>query len=96
MTDWLRFFTLGWGLPFTVYVVLQVVAVLGVRGKYRVFVLFPALIGLSIIVWTIHSYRDGGNLWPLAMIYGGPVAAILVIALWVGAVVARRTENRST
>ena len=95
MVDWLRFFTLSWGLPFTVYVVIQVAAVVTVRGKSRIFVSLPAVLGVAIIVWTMYSYRHGANLWPLAMIFGGPVAATLVVALWVGSRVAARIESRS-
>jgi hypothetical protein len=81
------------GLPFTIYVVLQLIALVTVRGKYRVFVMAPALLGAAIVAWTILSYQRHANLWPLGLIYGGPLAAALVIAVWISAIVAKRAES---
>lgn len=78
------FFLSGWGLGFTAYVVVQVLALLALRTtRRRRIALFPAPVMLGVLLWTLYAYQVESNLWPIVMIVASPMAAIAVIALWI-------------
>lgn len=78
------FFFTGWGLGFTAYVVVQVVALLALRTtRRRRIALLPAPVMLGVVLWTIYAYQAESNLWPIVMIFASPLAAIAVLALWI-------------
>jgi hypothetical protein len=91
--DWIPFFTFGWGIGFSVYVVLQIVAALAVRGKYRALVVLPMPFMVGVAVWTVYAYSQDGNLWPIAMIFASPLAAVAVSILWVASVASHRSGS---
>ena len=88
----IEFFAAGEGVTFTVYVVLQLLAAIAVRGRYRMLVWIPAPFMIGVLLWTIYSYRSGGNLWPIVMIFASPVAIVAVIVLWVALRVVQKRE----
>ena len=94
MTDWLIFFLFGPGVGMTLYVVLQVVVVWKLAGVLRILAWIPVPIMILVVKETIEAYQAESNLWPLAMIFGGPIAAVyLAVLLVVDKVRARRRER---
>jgi hypothetical protein len=67
--------------PFTVYIVLQIVAVVRLRGVSRAVSLVPVLPMAFVMAVTIEEYRHHSNLWPIGMIFGSVVAALFLAAL---------------
>ena len=90
----IEFFLAGWGLGFTVYVILQALAAFTVRRR-RMLVLAPAPLMLGVLLWTIFAYRAESNLWPVVMIFSSPLAAIVVTALWVRLRIMQRRERET-
>ena len=84
MLDDLGFFFAGWGVGFTVYVVVQLAAVCSVRGRRRAIVAIPLPFMAAVFLWTDYAARKESNLWPVVMILTSPVAALTVVLLWVG------------
>jgi hypothetical protein len=86
------FFLGGWGLGFTAYVVVQVVALLALRkSSRRNLVLLPAPFMLGVLLWTVYAYQADSNLWPIVMIFASPMA---VIAVLVTSIALRLTGRR--
>ena len=79
MTDWVRFFALGPGLPFAAYVVLQIVALIKLRGAWRIAVVLPIPFVVWTVVSTVEAYEAESNLWPLGLMGGGGFAALFVV-----------------
>jgi hypothetical protein len=83
--DW-AFFVRGWGIGFAVYLILQLLAVLFVRGWRRAIVAIPLPFMAAVLYWTNYAANKESNLWPIVMILTSPVAALIVVLLWIGMV----------
>jgi hypothetical protein len=90
--DW-AFFVRGWGIGFTVYLFLQLLALVFVRGWRRAIVAIPAPFMAAVFVWTEYAARKESNLWPIVMILTSPAAALIVVLLWIGVVYLARQEK---
>jgi len=71
-SDWISFLFFGWGLPFSLYVLFQVVAPLLAEGKYRALAMVPVPIMCIVVVVTFFSYQANSNLWPIWLILVSP------------------------
>lgn len=90
--EWIPFF-LTWGAPCTAYVVIQVIAAVRLRGKYRLICLVPVLPMLVVGALTVSAYRQQSNLWPILLIFAGPVAFLFVAGVWIAFRRARRASD---
>lgn len=81
-SGWLWFFFGGWGLPFTAYVVLQVLALRRVHRLPRWIVLLPVLPMAIVVAATIWLLAHDSNLWPMILIFAGPLAALYLVVVW--------------
>jgi hypothetical protein len=82
---WSMFFLAGWGLPFTLYVVAQLIAVVRLRGQARIWAAIPIPFMVWVLYVTLDAFAQNSNLWPIVMIFTSPVA--LAYVLLVGIVV---------
>lgn len=91
------FFLGGSGTAFAVYVLLQCLAVVTLRTtRRRLVVLFPAPAMICVLLWTVYAYHEDASLWPIVMIFGSPLAALAVIAVWIAMWVEERREATAT
>lgn len=91
--NWILFFLTSWGLSFTVYLILQIGAILNLQGKMRNFVMLPLPIMALIIIVTIVGYQQQSNLWPIYLIFVSPLAVLFVGTVWaIGFFVTRRKK----
>ena len=78
------FFFRGLGLPFVVYVVLQIVAPFFVHRWKRLAVLIPAPFMAWTLVAAIDAYLRDSNLWPIFLVILSPFAILFIgIVGWV-------------
>jgi hypothetical protein len=77
--DWTRFFLMGWGLPFLLYIILQAVTLISVSGRYRVLALLPLPIMIVVAAIAFSSLRAGSNMWPIWIILISPIAVLYLI-----------------
>lgn len=83
ITDWIKFFFTSWGIPFTIYLILQIGSILYLKGNDRKVALLPLPVMILIVIITIVGYRRGNNLWPIYLIFVSPLAAIFIGIVWV-------------
>ena len=95
MGDWTSFFLSGWGVGFSLYIFLQLLAAGTAKKEHRLLVLIPAIPMCGIAAYTVYAYQAESNLWPVLMIFASPVAALSVFGLWIAAFVSHR-RARST
>ena len=81
LTDWLRFLFAGWGLPFSIYVLLQTIGLLTLHGPHRRAALIPLPIMCVVLVITLASLSGGSNMWPVFLILTSPLAAIFLLVV---------------
>lgn len=92
---WLQFFFLGYGLPFTVYVVFQFGAILMLVGRWRIAVSLPAPFMAMLLMDSLIAKDSHLNLWPVWLIVISPLAVIYVLLVWIGGIASRlRTLGR--
>jgi hypothetical protein len=92
--DWGLFFLIGWGLPLSVYVVLQIGALLSVRGPWRIAVATPVPLMALVCGHMAWAYAEESNLWPMMMLMIAPGAALAVALMWLTALMSsRRARN---
>jgi len=82
VTEWLRFFFWGWGVHLTAYTVLQVGALLTLRGRLRLWALVPVPITALVVGRTFQAWLAGSPTWPMTLIVASPLLAFVVGVLW--------------
>lgn len=80
-SEWARFLFAGWGLPFTVYLVLQAISALVLSGKLRVISLIPIPFMLVVSVVTVLALQSQSNMWPIWLILLSPIAVIFLLVV---------------
>ena len=80
--NWILFFLTSWGLSFTVYLILQIGAILNLQGKMKKLALLPIPIMALVIIVTIVGYQQQSNLWPIYLIFVSPIAVLFVGTVW--------------
>jgi hypothetical protein len=71
-----------WGLPFIVYLGLQIAAVIRLRGARRLVSIIPVLPMIWVVAFTISAFREQSNLWPILLILASPLAAIFIAVVY--------------
>ena len=66
---------------------LLVIALAPIRGRHRVLILLPVILGAGILAWIAVSFRESGLVWPLLLL-----APVLSVA---GVLLARTSIKRS-
>lgn len=88
--SWIHFFALGWGVPLSVYAVLQACALEHVRGAWRIALATPvppmALVS-GHMLWGAHEER---SLWPMTMLMTAPGAILALVVMWTLALLSSR------
>jgi hypothetical protein len=84
--EWVRGLYLNMSIPlmfwsFVLYVVLQIVAVIKLRGVWRIASLILAAPMTLVLLATVVGLFLGSNLWPLLMLFAGPPALLCVVVL---------------
>ncbi|MBN1473070.1 MAG: hypothetical protein JW914_00500 [Syntrophaceae bacterium] len=81
--EWVSFFYTSWGLPFTLYLILQIGAVLHFRNRKLNSILYPIPIMLLAVFITVILYHKNSRLWPIYLIYVSLIAAIYILICWI-------------
>jgi hypothetical protein len=87
-----EFFLRGWGVGFTIYAALQLVAVVTAPRGRRAVMMIPVPLMVAILLWTIYAYQVGANLWPLMIIFASPIACVGVVVTWVAVFLHERRD----
>jgi hypothetical protein len=68
------------------YCVLQVVVLVRAKGAMRWAAAVPLLVMVPVVVLTVIALARASNLWPLLLLFAGPVAllyvAVVAVILW--------------
>lgn len=76
--DWLAFFTTGWGIPFSLYVIVQILALIVLRNGQRLRAAITIIPMTYVAKITAEGWLNQSNLWPIWMILISPLALIFV------------------
>jgi hypothetical protein len=76
---WAGFFLIGGGWSFTVYVVVQALALAIVRGRGRWWIALPIPIMAAAVLWTLDAFFEKSKAWPIIMIFASPVAIVYIL-----------------
>ena len=74
-------FVLTWGFPFTIYLAVQIFAIIRLRGYWLSLAVLPMPIMAYVVYVTMDAYREQSNLWPILLILSSPVSAIFLLVL---------------
>jgi hypothetical protein len=73
--------------PSRAYFVLQPVAVVRLKGGWRVAALAPLLLAIPAVIWSLYALSQDSNLWPLVFIFFAPLGTLyLVVVLSMAAI----------
>ena len=92
---WGRFFLAGWGLPFTLYVLAQALAVVRFKGRARMWAAAPIPLMAWVLYATLDAFAQQSNLWPVLMILTSPVALAYLVLLAIAVSLRRRAKASS-
>ena len=90
---WSTFFLAGWGLPFTLYVVAQIVALVRLRGRARIWAAVPIPFMVLVLYVTWNAFAQESNLWPIVMIFASSVAFAYVLLVGIVVFFTRKRAN---
>ena len=96
ISNWISFFLTSWGLSFTVYLILQIGAILSLQGRMRKLVALPIPIMALVIITTIVGYKQQSNLWPIYLIFVSPIAILFVGTTWASDFFTSRRKNKAS
>ena len=71
--SFILFVPMGW--PFAFYALLQSLNLLILRGTIRWASLVPLPFAVVVLALTTRAYADASNLWPIFLIFFGPLAS---------------------
>ena len=92
LIDWIRFFLTSWGIPFTVYLILQIGSIIHLKGRNRKIALIPLPIMFLVVIITIIGYQRDINLSPIYIILVSPIAALFVGTVWLSGAKKQKDE----
>jgi len=79
------------------YPVLQVLAIVRLRGGWRILAFLPLVVMTPVLIVTFVGFHQDSNLWPLYLIFVAPVIlAYLIILLVAHAAVRRSSQSGSS
>jgi hypothetical protein len=85
-----RFFVAGFGLLFTTYLIVQLLAIFLIDDRARRAIWVPLPIMAIVLSASLVAFSKGSNMWPLWLIVASPIATIYVAAVWIRYVVKKR------
>ncbi len=89
--EWLLILLGPWGWMFDVYVVMQIIAAIKLRGLGRWLSLLPVPIMLYVLWITGQAYHLDSNIWPIMLILASPIAvAYLIFSFLIYCLIPRR------
>ena len=65
-----------------IYLVIQIIAAIKLKGFNRVIVALPAPVMLIVVMVTFYGYQQQWNLWPIYLIFISPLAILYVAIMW--------------
>lgn len=65
------------------YFVLQAWLLYSLRGFWLVMAVLPLLPMAAIVVYTVHAFNKGSNLFPLVLIFTAPLAFVYLVVVYV-------------
>jgi hypothetical protein len=83
LVDWLALFFFGPAVPFTVYVLLQAIALNKLKGVFRIASAAPVFIMSGVLYWTYIGIKLDKPLWFIFLTIMSPFA-ILILAIVAG------------
>lgn len=94
---WTEFFLIGWGWSFTIYLLVQAVALLIVRGRGRWWTALPIPVMALVLYWSLDAFSEKSSLWPVLMVFASPLAIVYVlIAGGIALYLAKARDKRGT
>jgi FtsH-binding integral membrane protein len=93
---WIRFLLFGWGSTFSAYVLLQTLALGSLRRPFLYASLLPLPFMVAILAVSLTNLRDGGNLWPLWLIFVSPIAVVYLLSIEVAGLRRQPHPDRGT
>jgi hypothetical protein len=77
-----KFFFAGLGLPFTAYLVIQVLAIKFLRDNFKRVVWIPLPLMMIVLVGSFVAFNNGSNMWPIWLIITSPIAIAYIGVVW--------------
>ena len=93
---WVGFFLKGLGLPFTAYVMLQLIAPFFVHRWNRLVILIPIPIMGWVLLTAIQAFHNESNMWPIFIIIFSPFAILFVGLVLLMDYYQARADNRAS
>jgi hypothetical protein len=63
------------------YLVLQPLALLRLKGGWRIAAAAPLLVAIPTALWSLYALSHESNLWPITFILFSPAGTIYLLAL---------------
>ena len=63
------------------YPILQIVAIVKMHGRWRILACLPLVLMLPVLFVTIQGLYQQSNLWPIILIFTGPIVLVYLIVL---------------
>lgn len=82
LAEWIGFFLVGWGVLFTFYLIVQILAVCFFKGRAKIAAAVPIVLMIFVLFATATAYRQGSNLWPMLLILCSPIATFFIAVVW--------------
>ena len=60
---------------------LQPLAVIRLKGRWRVAALAPLLLAIPAVLWSLCALSQDSNLWPLVFIFFAPLGTLYLAVL---------------
>ena len=77
-----KFFFAGLGLPFTAYLIIQILAIKFVGDGVKRMVWIPLPLMMIVLVGSVVAFNNGSNMWPIWLIVTSPIAIAYISAVW--------------
>jgi hypothetical protein len=81
---------------FIFYVFLQIICIVTYKGKWRIAAIIPVPLTIGIIIYTSIGASQGSNLFPILMLFSGPILFLYIVMLSISHYIyMRKNENHS-
>ena len=87
---WLRFLTVGQGIPLTLYAVFQIGALVFLRGRWRIAVSAPLLLVVLVFASMAWAHPKNHTAWLMILLVVAPGAVLSIMLTWLAEVAWRR------
>ena len=66
---------------FVFYIFLQIYCIVAYKGKWRIAAIIPVPVTILIMVYTAIAASEGSNLFPILMLFSGPMLFLYIVML---------------